>query len=246
MYSFFTKVVGTTFNGRDETIEELYLDGDLDCGQRLILDRERNNAHDKNAIAVKHPKNMKQLGFIGRDIAAKLAPVMDSGIDCYAEVQCVTGGNTGRYGINIKVIYDTLSNESAINQFCNTTNEAIQKITKFKIKVLLSQAQDVFSICVEGTKNGDMINSVYKSITEETEIIIEADFDKPIDKISVNFEEHLKTKCYHFPIPNDVIGGNFGIILKEKIDPNDSPTYVNTIAYLHPIFDYEIVDYSLI
>lgn len=60
MREFYTKVVGTTFDGRDEIIEELYFDGDMDCGQRLVLQRQKNNVHDRNAIAVMHPKSMQQ------------------------------------------------------------------------------------------------------------------------------------------------------------------------------------------
>lgn len=103
MYEFYTKVSGTTFEGRDEVIEELYLNGDLDVGQELLLQRQPNNQYDRNAIAVVHPKTNEQVGFIPKSTASNLAPIIDSGIVCRAFVSAVTGGNGYNYGINIKI-----------------------------------------------------------------------------------------------------------------------------------------------
>lgn len=104
MYEFYTKVAGTTFEGRDEIIEELYLSGNLDLGQELLLKRQPYNTHDRNAIAVVHPKTNEQVGFIPKATASNLAPIMDSGIVCRAVVSAVTGGNGYNYGINMKII----------------------------------------------------------------------------------------------------------------------------------------------
>lgn len=104
MYEFYTKVAGTTFEGRDEVIEELYLTGNLDIGQELLLQRQPYNQYDRNAIAVIHPKTNEQVGFIPKNTSANLAPIMDSGIRCRALVSAVTGGNDYNYGINLKII----------------------------------------------------------------------------------------------------------------------------------------------
>lgn len=103
MNEFYTKLAGTTFNGRDEVIEELYLSGQLDVGQELILQRQPYNASDSNAIAVLHPSNNEQLGWISRQVAQTMAPKIDAGTTYRAFVSLVTGGNGYNYGINIKI-----------------------------------------------------------------------------------------------------------------------------------------------
>lgn len=232
MREFYTKVVGTTFDGRDEIIEELYFDGDMDCGQRLVLQRQKNNVHDRNAIAVMHPKSMQQLGFIGRDIAAKLAPVIDLGTECYAEVQAVTGGGMGRYGINIKVI--------CLDETPKSFTPRYNVSSTFKIKVILSGSQDVFHLEIEASKNGKEIE---KKLCKLNHYITVTDItvNQPIDKIVFSFEEHQIWKNYIFPLEERYFGCDFGFIFSEKPNPDDIPTYAGSYTYMHPIFDYEIV-----
>ena len=104
MNEFYTKLAGTTFEGRDEIIEELYLSGQLDVGQELVLQRQPYNPSDRNAIAVLHPSNNEQLGWISRQVAQTMAPMIDAGIVYRVFVSTVTGGNGLNYGINIRII----------------------------------------------------------------------------------------------------------------------------------------------
>ena len=65
------KVVGVTFEGRQETIKQLTKD-DI-----ITIRREPTNRFDTNAIAVWSGKG--QVGYIGKDYAIILAPMMDAG-----------------------------------------------------------------------------------------------------------------------------------------------------------------------
>ena len=104
MGEFYTKLSGTTFDGRDEVIENLYFARKLEPGQPLILKREPYNPYDRNAIAVLHPETMQQLGFVRKEVASTLAPNIERGFQYRAYVSAVTGGTEYNYGINIKIV----------------------------------------------------------------------------------------------------------------------------------------------
>ncbi|MBQ2897924.1 MAG: HIRAN domain-containing protein [Clostridia bacterium] len=101
---FYTKVAGITFEGREELVEELYEDGELDVGQQLILERRPDNPFDSNAVAVVHPSGAT-LGFIPKEKAAIMSPKMYRGTHYTAEVTAVTGGSgyDSHYGINLLI-----------------------------------------------------------------------------------------------------------------------------------------------
>lgn len=103
MNSFYTKIAGVTFDGRQDIIEKLNDNGKLLCGQKLKLEMEPNNPYDKNAIAVFQPDTMHKLGYIGKELAATMALKMREGIRYNAEVSQVTGGTGYSYGINIVI-----------------------------------------------------------------------------------------------------------------------------------------------
>ena len=91
-----TKVVGVTYEGRQSVIANMSEFDELD------LVRNRNNARDKNAIAVFYEDD--QIGFLCRELAEKLAPLMDEGKEFSCEVSEITGGENGlSYGVNIEI-----------------------------------------------------------------------------------------------------------------------------------------------
>lgn len=92
----YTKVSGVTFEGRQGYIKNCY------PGQQLKLIRDLNNIYDKNAIAIYSDKN--QLGFVKKELALKLAPIIDNGIEVEGIVEQVTGGGGYIYGLNIKIV----------------------------------------------------------------------------------------------------------------------------------------------
>lgn len=72
------KVVGVTFEGRQEIIKQ------LDRSDIVTIRREPTNRFDKNAIMVMTEKG--QVGYIGKDYASILAPMMDGGTQFEASI----------------------------------------------------------------------------------------------------------------------------------------------------------------
>src|SRR5438477_1016944 len=94
--SFPTKIVGVSFEGRQDVAAGLV------PGLELHLERQPQNPVDSNAIAVRY--GALQLGFLRKQIAKHLAPLIDAGISYSARVEHVTGGRDGKnYGVNIRV-----------------------------------------------------------------------------------------------------------------------------------------------
>ena len=94
-YAFNTKIVGVTFEGRQDLI------AGLQPGAELELVRQPQNAFDANAVAVHFGR--LQLGFVRKEIAARIAPNMDAGERYRAEIKHITGGGTRSVGVNIWV-----------------------------------------------------------------------------------------------------------------------------------------------
>jgi single-stranded-DNA-specific exonuclease len=96
--AFHTKIVGVSFEGRQDVAAGLRPDAPLE------LVRQPTNQYDANAIAV-HFGNL-QLGFISRGIAAHLAPAIDGGARYTARVASLTGGGEKHFGVNVFVERD--------------------------------------------------------------------------------------------------------------------------------------------
>ena len=94
-YEFYTKVVGITFEGRQDVA------GGVRAGDALELRRDPGNAFDPNAIGVWIGE--LQVGFLKREIARRIAEHFDAGERYRAEVGSVTGGGDRSFGINILV-----------------------------------------------------------------------------------------------------------------------------------------------
>jgi single-stranded-DNA-specific exonuclease len=94
--TFYTKIVGVTFDGRQDVVST------VSAGTTLDLIREPENPYDKNAIIVKD-KDGHDLGFLNARLAKQLAPYMDKGVDFEVEVTDLTGGIDKHYGINIRI-----------------------------------------------------------------------------------------------------------------------------------------------
>lgn len=75
------KVVGVTFEGRQEIIKQ------LNKSDIITLRREPTNKFDTNAIAVWSEKG--QVGYIGKDYSSILAPMMDAGTQLEATIATV-------------------------------------------------------------------------------------------------------------------------------------------------------------
>ncbi|MCL2324305.1 MAG: single-stranded-DNA-specific exonuclease RecJ, partial [Actinomycetia bacterium] len=94
--SFYTKLAGVSFAGRQELISQLL------PADQLELRREPDNPHDTCAIAVIATRLRAQIGFLNRALCAELAPAIDEGAQYSAELEQVTGGEEGRSrGVNV-------------------------------------------------------------------------------------------------------------------------------------------------
>lgn len=94
--AFPTKIVGVSFEGRQDTV------AGLRAGVDLELRRCPENPVDSNAIAVHY--GTLQLGFLRKQIARHLGPLIDGGARYRAHVEHVTGGREGKhFGVNIRV-----------------------------------------------------------------------------------------------------------------------------------------------
>ncbi len=120
-----TKVVGVSRpneNGRSrqEIIEEEVSDGD-----DLTLQREPENTHDENAIAVYPGLHFDgddtddRIGYLNADLASRLAPMIDQGqhIDC--RVINITSGEGGKtIGVNVElIVFSVEETEEMLKKF---------------------------------------------------------------------------------------------------------------------------------
>lgn len=93
---FFTKIVGVTFENRQDLIAR------LTAGQRLEIKRQPENIYDANAVAV-CTLDDQVLGYLKAEIAKYLAPLMDAGAAYHAQVSLLTGSAGQNWGANILV-----------------------------------------------------------------------------------------------------------------------------------------------
>jgi hypothetical protein len=101
-HSFHSKIVGVACPGA-EGLRRQHLVASRRPGEHLQLIREPHNPHGTSAIAV-HTGGGAQIGYLPHDTAEGLAPQMDAGVNAYAVVSEVTGGQDERYyGCNIIV-----------------------------------------------------------------------------------------------------------------------------------------------
>lgn len=101
-----TKVAGSTFSNRQGFI--CYLQKNKEKAF-VTVQRERNNKFDPNAIRViGHVRGGKHvdLGYLPKELASKVAPIMDAGNKPWVEsfvVRC--GGPKKTYGVTIEIKY---------------------------------------------------------------------------------------------------------------------------------------------
>lgn len=90
---FFTKVVGVTFENRQEAIKS------LQAGESVVLVRERDNSFDPYAIGVYH--GSRQLGYLNSRLARNLAPTLNKGGEYTAYITHISGRDKDILGVNL-------------------------------------------------------------------------------------------------------------------------------------------------
>ena len=92
-----TKVVGVTFEGRQEVVARLQL------GDRVWLDPEPDNPYDTNAIAVCR-SNGEQIGYLNRHLAASIIPFFQAyGYPVKGKVTSITGSGWNGYSLGVVI-----------------------------------------------------------------------------------------------------------------------------------------------
>jgi len=66
-----TSIAGVAYEGRAAVSRQLQI------GEQLLLDRDVGNPYDPNAVAVVRAMDGKQIGYLPRDVAARVAAVVD-------------------------------------------------------------------------------------------------------------------------------------------------------------------------
>ncbi|MDR7400790.1 MAG: single-stranded-DNA-specific exonuclease RecJ [Armatimonadota bacterium] len=94
--AFFTKVVGVTFEGRQQVV------AGLRPGDALRLRREPRNPHDPHAVQVLTASGVP-VGYLSARLAGRIAPSLDAGVRYAVTVAQVTGGGDRPHGLNISV-----------------------------------------------------------------------------------------------------------------------------------------------
>ena len=95
--SFYTKIKGISIDGRQELVKQLSED------TPVFLERDPGNPHDKNAIKVVTQRG-DHLGFLSRQMALVLAPLMDAGEEYSASISTITGGIDKNFGVNLFIL----------------------------------------------------------------------------------------------------------------------------------------------
>ena len=101
--SYFTKIVGVTFEGRQDIIKN------MSGAEKLGVQREPNNEYDKNAVAViaLTASGWAPIGYISKESNVKLAEHMDGGGKVEIALSEITGGGEQLFGVNVSIDYET-------------------------------------------------------------------------------------------------------------------------------------------
>lgn len=131
--SFPTKVVGVTFEERQEIVRQ------LQEGETLVLKRQPENPVDPNAVAV-FRENEEQVGFLKKRLAKELSRYLDKGIKYKCKVSEVTGEDEKENNLGVNILVEK-------EEVTNKEEDSIEKIKETKKKV-------------QSLSNEEMINTV--------------------------------------------------------------------------------------
>ena len=94
-----TKVVGVTFEGRQEVIARLQM------GDRVWLEMEPENQYDPNAIKICR-SNGEQIGYLSRKLAVSILPHFRIyGYPVKGKVTLLTGSTWGSYSLGVIISF---------------------------------------------------------------------------------------------------------------------------------------------
>lgn len=129
--SFYTKIVGVTFEERQDFIKNLVE------GAKVKLIREPENTFDPFAIAV-YVDTLK-IGYLKKELAHHLSKSLDEGIEYTGRVSQVTGGqNEKNYGVNLFIKKVSVDNEQSLAQL-RVKREKFSQLSPLEIKAHIKE-----------------------------------------------------------------------------------------------------------
>jgi hypothetical protein len=93
------RLAGVTYENRQSLLARMSI------YDKLSIRRDRNNRYDRNAIGVYTSQN-QNIGWVPKDIATYLAPIMDSGTNLSVKVLKKIGGNGYNFGLEVIISND--------------------------------------------------------------------------------------------------------------------------------------------
>ena len=107
MRSFYTKIVGVTFDNSTGESRQALIE-ELSQKQQppfyVELTHQPDNPYDNKAVAVHDPEG-RQLGFLSKAAGNQIYRLLSKGIPVYATATQITGGRGYFYGINLQISY---------------------------------------------------------------------------------------------------------------------------------------------
>lgn len=160
--NYVTKLSGVTFEDRQEIIKN------LDIFSNVQLMRDYNNIYDRNAIAVIDEKNRK-IGWIPKETAAKLAPLIDNGKFINTKVLKKIGGGGYIYGLLVEITLLMSDKEKHHKSYIGTTLQFIEnRLTTAEEEAINEMVSTCYNNLITGTNpNIQHISNLNVSISGE-------------------------------------------------------------------------------
>lgn len=144
---YHSKLVGVTFEGRQEVISTLR------GKEPLRVRREKDNKYDPKAVAVDVYKNDEWLpiGYIAKDKNTDISEALDAGETVFISIGSLTGGGDKAYGVNISLEYKMAPAKEEVKEDAPSKNETLRVLTYLtkalggKVEVPTGEAIKYFS-----------------------------------------------------------------------------------------------------
>lgn len=130
---YHSKLVGVTFEGRQEVIATLR------GKEPLRVRREKDNQYDPKAVAVDVYKNDEWLpiGYIAKDKNADISRSLDAGETAYIQISDITGGGDKSFGVNISLEYKLAPEEVKKEEKADAPTKAeTLRVLEYMLKAL--------------------------------------------------------------------------------------------------------------
>lgn len=143
-----SKLVGVTFEGRQEVIKV------LTGNEQLRVRREADNKFDKNAVAVdvQFGETWAPIGFIAKDKNADIAAALDAGNEVYIAIASLTGGGEKSYGVNTEIEFTKVKKAKKTEVVAPAAEAVVERELTPKQKLQLAIDEFEASFTQEGVK----------------------------------------------------------------------------------------------